>query len=129
MLAADLGCGRDVAGTGAVVLIARAVAGLPTGTGRPRVGADAGYFAASVSQAAVDAGADFSIGVRRNPAVWRALDRVPVGGWLPALGCAIQGCCVSAEDLAHQAAHPVLLGIVEVDPGDSPEYPRTTAVG
>ncbi|MCU0264388.1 MAG: IS1380 family transposase [Candidatus Nanopelagicales bacterium] len=86
VLAADLGSGRDDPRAGAGGLIARAVAGLPGGAGRPRVRADAGYFAAPVAQAALEAGADFSIGVRRNPAVWRALDRVPADGWIPALG-------------------------------------------
>lgn len=86
VLAADLGSGRDDPRAGAPGLIARAVGGLPAGTGRPRVRADAGYFAAQVAKAAVDAGADFSIGVRRNQAVWRAMAAVPEDGWVPALG-------------------------------------------
>jgi hypothetical protein len=85
-LAADLGCGRDDPRAGAAGLIARAVGGLPAGAGRARVRADAGYFAAAVAQAAADAGADFSIGVRRNTAVWRLLSGVPDDGWIPALG-------------------------------------------
>jgi len=86
VLAADLGTGRDDPRAGAGELIARAVAGLPAGTGRPRVRADAGYFAAPVAQAAVDVGADFSIGVRRNPAVWRVLAGVAEEAWIPATG-------------------------------------------
>jgi hypothetical protein len=86
VLAADLGSGRDDPRNGAVDLIARAVAGLPPGAGRARVRADAGYFAHPIADAALAAGADFAFGVRRNPAVWRALDSIGEHAWVPAIG-------------------------------------------
>src|SRR5262249_32205803 len=39
---------------------------------RPRVRGDVGYFAADIAWAAIDAGCDFSLGVTRNKAAWRA---------------------------------------------------------
>lgn len=86
VLAAELGSGRDDPRNGAPELIARAVAGLPAGVGRPRVRADAGYFTHSIAQAALAAGADFAFGVRRNPAVWRALASIGEHTWVPAIG-------------------------------------------
>jgi hypothetical protein len=86
VLAADLGSGRDDPRNGAPELIARAVAGLPPGAGRPRVRGDAGYFAGPIAQAALVAGADFAFGAPRNPAVWRALDSIGEHAWVPAIG-------------------------------------------
>jgi hypothetical protein len=75
VLAADLGSGRDDPRNGAPELIARAVAGLPPGAGRPRVRGDAGYFAGPIAQAALVAGADFAFGAPRNPS--------PTCPWIP----------------------------------------------
>ncbi len=85
-LAADLIGGRDDPRAGAPDLLGRAVAGLPEGAGRARVRADTGYFARDIAAAALDAGCDFSIGVTRNPAAWRAVAAVPAGAWAPARG-------------------------------------------
>jgi len=82
VLAADLLSGRVDPRAGAGDLIGRAVAGLPAGVrGRPRVRADTGYFSGPIAAAAVAAGCDFSIGVVRNPAAWRAIGAVPTNGW------------------------------------------------
>jgi hypothetical protein len=75
------GSGRDDPRPQAPSLIARAVAGLPEGLGRPRVRADSGFFDKAVAEAALDNGADFAVAVKRNPAVWRAARAVPVGEW------------------------------------------------
>lgn len=86
VLAADLTGGRDDPRAGAVDLLRRAVAGLPPGAGRPRVRADTGYFAVGIAEAALAAGCDFSIGVTRNPAAWRAVAALPAAAWSPATG-------------------------------------------
>jgi len=98
VLAADLGSGREDPRTGAPGLIARAVAGLPEGVGRPRVRADAGYFAHAIADAALAAGCDFAIGVPRNPATWRALAGVDDTAWTPAIG--MPGAQVAVADYA-----------------------------
>jgi hypothetical protein len=61
VLAADLGSGVDDPRPKAPGLIARAVANLPQGLGRPRVRCDAGYFDAKVARAALANGADFAL--------------------------------------------------------------------
>jgi hypothetical protein len=82
VLAGDLGSGIDDPRPAASGLIARAVANLPDGLGRPRVRADAGYFDAKVAWAALAAGADFAIAVKRNTAVWRSVRTVAPEGWV-----------------------------------------------
>jgi Transposase DDE domain group 1 len=67
-------------------LIRRAVAALPEGLDRPRVRADVGFFDHRVADAALAAGADFGIGVPRNPAVWRAVRAADQHRWSPARG-------------------------------------------
>jgi hypothetical protein len=86
VLAADLGSGVDDPRPQAPDLIARAVAALPEGLGRPRVRADSGFFDKAVAEAALANGADFAIAVKRNPAVWRAERAVPADVWRPARG-------------------------------------------
>lgn len=88
VLAADLLAGDEDPRPGAAALIADAAATLKTvGVGtRPRVRTDAGYFAAGIAWAAVRNGCDFSIGVVRNPAVWKAVTAVPESAWRPATG-------------------------------------------
>lgn len=84
VLAAELGSGRDDPRPQAPGLIARAVAALPEGLGRPRVRADSGFFDKAVAQGALDNGADFAIAAKRNPAAWRAARTVPAQAWQPA---------------------------------------------
>lgn len=86
VLAADLGSGADDPRPQAPDLIARAVAALPEGVGRPRVRADSGFFDRAVAEAALANDADFAIAVKRNPAVWRAERAVPAEVWRPARG-------------------------------------------
>lgn len=86
VLAADLGSGVDDPRPQAPDLIARAIAALPDGLGRPRVRADSGFFDKAVAEAALANDADFAIAVKRNPAVWRAERAVPAEEWRPAQG-------------------------------------------
>ena len=81
--AADLLAGDEDPRPGAGSLIQRSVATLrAVGVSvRPKVRGDVGYFAKDIAQAAVAAGCDFSLGVTRNPAVWRAAATIPDGAW------------------------------------------------
>lgn len=88
VLAADLGSGRDDPRPQAPSLIARSVAALPEGLGRPRVRADAGFFDKAVAEAAIANGCDFAIAAKRNKAVWRAARSVAAHAWRPASGMA-----------------------------------------
>lgn len=88
VLAGELGSGCDDPRPQAPGLIARAIAALPEGLGRPRVRADSGFFDRGVAEAALANGADFAIAVKRNPAVWRAEEAVAAGDWRPARGMA-----------------------------------------
>jgi hypothetical protein len=47
---------------------------------------DVGYFAAAIAWAAVTNGCDFSLGVTRNNAAWRAAAAIGADEWTPALG-------------------------------------------
>lgn len=69
-------------------LLRRALAALPAGLGRPRLRADSGFFDHALATAALDAGCDFAICARRNPALWRAVRAVNAAGWQPAVGMA-----------------------------------------
>jgi hypothetical protein len=88
VLAADLLAGDEDPRPGATGLIERSVATLHAAgvTSRPRVRGDVGYFAADIAWAAVAAGCDFSLGVARNKAAWRAAAAIPAGEWAPAIG-------------------------------------------
>lgn len=88
VIAGELGSGADDPRPQAPGLIARAVAALPEGLGRPRVRADAGFFDRKVAEAALDHGADFAIAAKRNRAVWRSAARLTEGAWEPAAGMA-----------------------------------------
>jgi hypothetical protein len=81
--AADLLAGDEDPRPGAGSLIARSVATLKAAgvTARPKVRGDVGYFAKDIAWAAVEAGCDFSVGVTRNPAVWRAAMAIPDAAW------------------------------------------------
>ncbi|MFG1952380.1 hypothetical protein [Micromonospora sp. NPDC048830] len=83
---------------GAGSLIERSVATLHAAgvTTRPRVRGDVGYFAKDIAQAAVEAGCDFSLGVTRNPAVWRAAAAISEDAWTKARR--MKGCTVPKLD-------------------------------
>ena len=98
-LAADLIAGNDDTRPDAPDLLRRALACLPPQVcGRPRVRADAGYFDGALAHAALEAGCDFAIAAKRNPAAWRALAAVPDQAWSPARG--MPGGQVAACDYA-----------------------------
>jgi Transposase DDE domain group 1 len=84
--AADLLAGDEDPRPGAGSLIARSVATLRAAgvSARPRVRGDVGYFAADIAWAAVDNGCDFSLGVTRNKAAWRAAAAIADDAWTTA---------------------------------------------
>ncbi|MGH8976045.1 MAG: IS1380 family transposase [Acidimicrobiia bacterium] len=88
VLAGVLGSGADDPRPQAPGLIARAVAALPAGLGRPRIRADSGFFDRAFAEAALAAGADFAVAAKRNTAVWRSTARIPEDAWRPAVGMA-----------------------------------------
>jgi len=104
VLAADLLTGREDPRAGGGALLARAVAGLPAGCGRPRVRMDSGYFSLAVAEAVLAAGCDFSIGVTRNPAAWRAVTALAETAWVPARG--MPGAQVAVCDYAPKSWPP-----------------------
>jgi hypothetical protein len=81
--AADLLAGDEDPRPGAGSLIERSVATLRAAgvTARPKVRGDVGYFAADIAWAAVQADCDFSLGVTRNKAAWRAAAAITHGAW------------------------------------------------
>ena len=88
VIAADLLAGDEDPRPGAAGLIERGMAtlravGVST---RPRVRGDVGYFAKDIAWAAVHNGCDFSLGITRNPAAWRAAATIGEHGWTPAIG-------------------------------------------
>jgi len=98
-LALDLMAGNDDVRPHAPELLRRALKLLPTQVcGRPRVRADAGYFDAALAHAAVDAGCDFAIAAKRNPAAWRAFSTIPDSEWREARD--MPGAQVAACDYA-----------------------------
>src|SRR5436190_22688773 len=86
--AADLLAGDEDPRPGAGGLIERSVATLRAAgvTARPRVRGDVGYFAKDIAWAAVDNGCDFSLGITRNPAAWRAAAAIADDAWTEAVG-------------------------------------------
>ncbi len=86
--AADLLAGDEDPRPGAAGLIERSVATLRAGgvTARPRVRGDVGYFAKDIAWAAVDNDCDFSLGITRNPAAWRAAAAISDDAWTEAIG-------------------------------------------
>jgi hypothetical protein len=83
VLAADLLAGDEDPRPGAGALIERSMDTLRAAgvTVRPVVRGDVGYFAKDIAQAAIEAGCDFSLGVTRNPAVWRAAAAIGADQW------------------------------------------------
>jgi hypothetical protein len=123
VVAADLLAGDEDPRPGAADLIDSAVATLDAAgvTARPRVRGDVGYFAADIAWAAIEAGCDFSLGVTRNKAAWRAaatiderawktakrmngaqvavIDYAPAG-WPPGTACVVRRVRVRATDVS-----------------------------
>jgi len=121
--AADLLAGDEDPRPGAGSLIERSVATLRAAgvSARPKVRGDVGYFAKDIAWAAVDNGCDFSLGVTRNPAAWRAAaaigekawrtakrmkgtqvavcDYTPAG-WPPGTACVVRRVKVRASDIS-----------------------------
>ena len=83
VLAADLLAGDEDPRSGAGSLIERGMDTLKAAgvSVRPTVRGDVGYFAKDIAQAAVEAGCDFSLGVTRNPAAWRAAAAIDDTQW------------------------------------------------
>ncbi|MFU8873034.1 hypothetical protein [Micromonospora sp. SL4-19] len=112
---------------GAGSLIERSVATLRAAgvTARPRVRGDVGYFAKDIAWAAVEAGCDFSLGVTRNPAVWRAAEAIPDAAWTKAKR--MKGAQVAVCDYA-PAGWPIgtacVVRRVKVRAGDISTDPR-----
>jgi hypothetical protein len=121
--AADLLAGDEDPRPGAGSLIERSVATLKAAgvTARPKVRGDVGYFAKDIAWAAVAAGCDFSLGVTRNPAAWRAAAAIgqrawrkakrmkhaqvavcgyAPGGWPPGTACVVRRVKVRALDIS-----------------------------
>jgi hypothetical protein len=100
VVAADLLAGDEDPRPGAADLIDSAVATLDIAgvTARPRVRGDVGYFAADIARAAIAAGCDFSLGVTRNKAAWRAAAAIPDQAWTTAKR--MQGAQVAVMDYA-----------------------------
>jgi hypothetical protein len=96
-VAADLLAGDEDPRSSVVELIRRAHANLaaalpagngPTGSTAAKVALrmDAGYVAADAALAAEALDIEFAIGVKRNPAVWRAAATVPGHAYVPVIG-------------------------------------------
>lgn len=84
-LALDLLAGNDDPRPPAAELLRRALNVLPAAVcARPRLRADAGYFDAGLARAARDAGVDYAIAAKRNPAAWRAYAAIREHAWRPA---------------------------------------------
>ena len=125
--AADLLAGDEDPRPGAGSLIARSVDTLRAAgvSARPKVRGDVGYFAKDIAQAAVQAGCDFSLGVARNPAVWRAAAAIPDGAWRKAKR--MKGAQVAVCDYAPAGWPPgtaCVVRRVKVRAGDISADPR-----
>jgi hypothetical protein len=125
--AADLLAGDEDPRPGAGSLIERSVAtGKAAGvTARPRVRGDVGYFAKDIAWAAVQAGCDFSLGVTRNPAAWRAAMAIPDDAWRKARR--MRGAQVAVCDYAPAGWPPgtaCVVRRVKVRAGDVSTDPR-----
>src|SRR5207247_1692711 len=92
---------------------------------RPKVRGDVGSFARDIAQAAVDNGCDFSLGVTRNPAVWRAAAAIPDKAWRKAKR--MKGAQVAVCDYAPAGWPPgtaCVVRRVKVRAGDVSSDPR-----
>lgn len=85
-VAADLTGGRQDPRAGVVDLLGRALAGLPEGVQEVATRWDAGYFAADLAAACVDADVRFAIGAKRSGPLFRAAAALPEHAWGPVHG-------------------------------------------
>ena len=125
--AADLLAGDEDPRPGAGSLIERSVATLRAAgvTNRPKVRGDVGYFAKEIAWAAVEAGCDFSLGVTRNKAAWRAAAAIPERAWRKAKR--MKGAQVAVCDYAPAGWPPhtaTVVRRVKVRAGDISTDPR-----
>jgi hypothetical protein len=125
--AADLLAGDEDPRPGAAGLIERSVATLKAAgvTARPRVRGDVGYFAKEIAWAAVGNGCDFSLGVTRNKAAWRAAAAIPEQEWTAAIR--MRGAQVAVADYAPAGWPPdtaCVIRRVRVRAGDISADPR-----
>jgi hypothetical protein len=125
--AADLLAGDEDPRPGAGSLIERSVATLRAAgvTARPKVRGDVGYFAKDIAWAAVRAGCDFSVGVTRNPAAWRAAATIGDKAWRKAKR--MKGAQVAVCDYAPAGWPPgtaCVVRRVKVHAGDVSTDPR-----
>lgn len=92
LVAAKLSDSRTTAYTCAVELVEQALGWLEEAgvvwdpAHRPRVRADIGYCSKDIAADIVAAGADFAIGIQRQPRIWRLLGLIDEGSWQPAVG-------------------------------------------
>jgi hypothetical protein len=127
VLAADLLAGDEDPRPGAGSLIERSMDTLKAaGVGvRPTVRGDVGYFAKDIAWAAIEAGCDFSVGVNRNPAVWRAAAAIDDKQWRQAKR--MKGAQVAVCDYAPAGWPPGTMTVVrrvKVRAGDVSADPR-----
>jgi hypothetical protein len=128
VVAADLLAGDEDPRPGAAGLIERSVATLRAAgvTARPRVRGDVGYFANQIAWAAVTNGCDFSLGITRNPAAWRAAAAIADDAWTTAIG--MNGAQVAVAAYAPAGWPPntaCVVRRVRVRAGDVCTDPRT----
>ncbi len=103
--AAELLAGNDDVRPRAASMLRRGLAGIPgpvrvkaAAADRLRVRADAGYFTATLAEAAVEEGCDFAIAAKRNTAMWRAYAGIGEPEWADAHDMC--GAQVAAADYA-----------------------------
>jgi hypothetical protein len=85
-LTAELVGGNRVrlAGAECAKLVRRALKHLPVGHGPVSLRIDSAYYQLELLNAVREAGARFTVSVPRNPAMWKALDRIDAGAWAEA---------------------------------------------
>lgn len=111
LAAAQLSDSRTSAYTPAVELVEQALDWLDRAgvvwdpVKRPRVRADIGYCSKDIAAGIVAAGADFAIGIQRQPKIWRLLDAVTDADWHPAL--AMSNAEVAAIDYPYRRGWPL----------------------
>ena len=103
--AAELLAGNDDVRPRAAAMLRRGLAGIPASVrakaaaaDRLRVRADAGYFTATLAEAAVEEHCDFAVAAKRNTAMWRAYASIGEAEWADARG--MPGAQVAAVDYA-----------------------------
>ena len=114
VLAGELLSGTDDVRPRAADLLRRALAALPDGVlgqgRRARLRADAGYFTGELALAAEQAGCDYAIAAKRNPAAWRAFAAIDDDAWVDAKD--MPGAQVAAVDYRPEGWPPDAYTIV-----------------